>query len=85
MSEETNDKCHMTTDFSSSSGLNFSEIVSDPNILCQFILDPTSMNLQRRINLNDPLLGSFFQVSRDLCYSINERRIKLLDFKKKCL
>ena len=69
----------------SSSGVNFSEIVSDPNILCQFILDPTSMNLQRRINLNDPLLGSFFQVSRYLCFSINERRIKFLDFKKKCL
>ena len=58
--------------------INFSEVISDSETLCQFILDPSSFNLKNRIHLNDPQLPSFFQVSRDLCFSINERRIKLL-------
>ena len=69
----------------SESAIEFSELLKDKQELCQFILDPTSMNLSERINLNDPLLGSFFQVSRDLCFTINERRLKLLNEKKKNL
>jgi hypothetical protein len=65
-----------------SSDINFSELISDSETLCQFILDPSSFNLTKRLHLNDPLLGSFFQVSRDLCFSINERRIKLLKEKE---
>ena len=65
-----------------SSNINFSELISDSEILCQFILDPSSFNLKNRIHLNDPQLGSFFQISRDLCFSINERRIKLLKEKE---
>ena len=67
----------------SKSGVNFEDIVKDNQTLCQFILDPTSMNLQKRIALNDPLLGSFFSISRDLCFSITERRLKLLKEKEK--
>ena len=67
----------------SKSGVNFDDVVKDNQTLCQFILDPTSMNLKKRIALNDPLLVSFFTISRDLCYSINERRLKLLKEKEK--
>ena len=62
----------------SKSGVNFDDIVSDNQTLCQFILDPSSMNLKKRIALNDPLLGSFFNISRDLCFTINDRRMRLL-------
>ena len=59
-----------------SSDINVSELISDSKTLCQFILDPSSFNLMKRIHLNDP------QVSRDLCFSINERGIKLLKEKE---
>ena len=51
-------------------GIIFCELLNDSEGLCQFIFDPTSMN--------DPMLGSFFQSSRDLCFSVNEKRLKLL-------
>ena len=35
--------------------LNFNLILSDSELLCQFILDPTSINLPEWINPNDPL------------------------------
>ena len=37
--------------------VDFSELMTDSEILCQFILDPSSFNLKQRIHLNDPLLG----------------------------
>ena len=67
------------------SGVNFSEILCDNQTLCQFILDPSSINLKTRVALNDPLLDAFYQISRDLCFSINERRIKMLNDLKKNL
>ena len=66
----------------SKSEVDFSEFLSENETLCQFIIDPTSFNLKRRISLSDPLIASFFQTSRDLCYTINERRLKLLKEKK---
>ena len=63
--------------------VDFSELMTDSEILCQFILDPSSFNLKQRIHMNDPLLGSFFRVSRDLCFAVNERRLKLLKEKTK--
>ena len=65
--------------------LDFSELMTDSETLCQFILDPSSFNLKQRVHMNDPLLGSFFRVSRDLCFAVNERRMKLLKEKKKNL
>jgi hypothetical protein len=65
--------------------VDFSELMTDSEILCQFILDPSSFNLKQRIHLNDPLLGSFFRASRDLCFAVNERRLKLLKEKTKKL
>ena len=47
-------------------------------ILTQFILDPTSLNLPQRIHLNDPIVERLFKLSRDICFSINKKRVRLL-------
>ena len=62
---------------------DFDSIVKDRKKLCQFILDPTSLNLTSRISLNEPNLESFFRKSRDLCFSIHNRRMNILEKKKK--
>jgi hypothetical protein len=62
----------------SKSKLDFQNILCDKNKLCQFILDPTSLNLAARISMNDPNLESFFRKSRDYCYSIHNTRLKIL-------
>ena len=65
--------------------------------LTQFILDPSSLNLKKRVNISHPIVvfirtllkGSMyiegqmilpllFKLSRDLCYSIDSHRRKLL-------
>ena len=66
----------------SCSGVDFCELLSDNEKLCQFILDPTSLNLQNRVNPSDPMLGSFIQTSRDICFGISELRLKLLRSKE---
>ena len=63
---------------SSKSDINFPDMMKENEVLCQFILDPTSMNLSERIHRNDPLVESFFKTSRDLCFGISERRLKLI-------
>ena len=62
----------------STSGVIFSDILDDSQATVQFILDPSSFNLKSRIHINDPHLGSFFKISREICFAINERRLKLL-------
>ena len=66
----------------SCSGVDFSELLSDNEKLRQFILDPTSLNLQKRVNPGDPLLGTFIQKSKDICFGISELRLKLLRSKE---
>ena len=58
--------------------VNFEFIQNDENTLCQFIVDPTSMNLPQRVNLSDPLVSKFFTLSRDICYSLDKRRMNIL-------
>ena len=53
-------------------------IFQDEEVLTQFILDPASMNLKSRVNINDPLLPDLFRKSRNLCYSIAEKRLSIL-------
>ena len=60
----------------------FNEISSQTDTLCQFILDPSSFNLKMRVNMNDPVLGLFFQLSRDYCNAINTRRMNILSTKE---
>ena len=57
---------------------NFSDIFCDKNKLVQFILDPTSLNLQSRVSVSDPNVGLFFQLAKDYCFSIHNRRMSIL-------
>ena len=57
---------------------NFSDIFCDKNMLVQFILDPTSLNLQSRVSVSDPNVGLFFQLAKDYCFSIHNRRMSIL-------
>ena len=56
----------------------FQDITRDSATLCQFILDPTSLNLSKRINPTDPAAVQFFELSRDLCFSIHKKRMKII-------
>ena len=58
--------------------VNIMQYRQDPELLTQFILDPSSLNLPVRVNTNDPVLPSLFQSSRDLCFTINQERMKIL-------
>ena len=62
----------------SKSKLNFDDIQKDESKLCQFILDPTSLNLECRMCPNDSKTDELFQLSRDICYAIHTRRMKIL-------
>ena len=50
------------------------------NILTQFILDCTSLNLPEdvRIPSHNPFLYEIFRISRDWCFAINSERLRLL-------
>ena len=67
----------------SKSKIEFEEICKQDKILCQFILDPASFNLKRRIHLSDPILGRIFQLSRDYCNAINTARMSVIRTKEK--
>ena len=60
------------------SDFDFNDILCDSDKLTQFILDPTSLNLARRINCGDRSLSEFFKLSRDLCHSIHNKRMNIL-------
>ena len=64
------------------SNISFNEIVSDEHELCQFILDPTSLNLKQRVSPYDPVLGDLFKSSRILCHKVNNTRWNILNMKK---
>ena len=58
--------------------INFEEIKLCEKQLCQFILDPTSLNLPVRVSLQDPLVPEFYRLSRQFCFIIDKTRIGLL-------
>ena len=58
--------------------INLLEIISNEKILCQFILDPSSLNLSKRVSLSDPVINMFYKFSREYCYLIDKTRIELL-------
>ena len=67
---------------------NTEKIFENENMFTQFMLDPSSFNLDSdcRVNINDPLLTSLFRLLRDLCFSIdNIRRRKLLQLEETML
>ena len=65
--------CKQTTN-----DLDFDVFLKSEELTCQFILDPTSLNLPTRLSQNEPLLNNFFKLSRDFCYLIDKTRIRLL-------
>ena len=44
----------------------------------RFVLDPSSMTLTKRISISHPPLPALFQLSRDFCYTIDRKRMKVL-------
>ena len=58
--------------------LNTNAIIQDPEDLTQFILDPTSFNLENRVHRDDPIVPMLFKLSRDMCYFIHNARMKRL-------
>ena len=49
-----------------------------PEVLTQFILDPTSFNLKKRVNISDPIAQQLFKISREMCYYIHSERMRQL-------
>ena len=62
--------------------VNFDRIQENEKQLCQFILEPTSLNLLERVSLNDPTVQDFYKLSRDYCTLIDKTRIRLLKEKQ---
>jgi hypothetical protein len=71
--QEMEDICKETR-----SEINFKDILKNPNHLTQFVLDCTSLNLPARISCDDNLCLNMFELSRDLCFSVNKTRLDRL-------
>ena len=58
----------------------FSNLVTDEILFCQFSVDPTSFNLSDiyRVNINNVNISQIFKITRNLCFSINNERLKRL-------
>ena len=68
--------------------LSFSNYLCDEKSTTQFILDPSSFNLKKRIHISDPILPQIFKISRDLGSALLKKRthsLKLLQDKAKLL
>ena len=66
----------------SKSDIDFQQICSDNETLCQFLLDPTSFNLTQRVHQNDPAVSEMFKFSRDYCFAVNSKRMNILKSKE---
>ena len=53
------------------------ETLSDKDFT-QYLLDPSSLNLQKRVNINSSALPQLFKISRDFCYAIDRTRVKVV-------
>ena len=51
---------------------------SNPEMFTQFVLDPTSFNLSKRVNIGDPMAMELFKISRDMCNYLHTQRMKQL-------
>ena len=63
--------------------IDFQNIMKNPIIFEQFVIDPASMNLSNsmRINIDDPALMNVVKICRDMCHAIGterNRRLKVL-------
>ena len=64
------------------SRVEFEDIRKNETSLTQFILDPSSFNLEKRVHVDDPALSTLFRISRDYCYAVNSMRMKKLSKKE---
>ena len=55
-------------------GLKIEIETFSPKELTQFLLDPSSLNLRKRVSIGHPVLPNLFQLSRDFCYKIDRCR-----------
>ena len=63
----------------SKNGLKLEDFSDCEKALTQLVLDPSSMNLETRVHLSDPILPELFNVSRDLCAALCKRILNLLN------
>ena len=59
--------------------INFNTLIQNPEELTQFILDPSSLNLNQRISMSDPILPEIFRLSRQLCAALGQERKRQLN------
>ena len=64
----------------SKTNIDINKLVSNQSMMTQFLLDPTSLNLENdvRIHIDDPLSREIMNLSRELCYAIHSERLKIL-------
>ena len=60
------------------SGISIDIYKYSSNEFCQFVLDPSSINLNQRVSITHPALPLLFQQSRDFCYFIDQVRTRKL-------
>ena len=66
-------------DFCEKQGFLFiTNIASDEEMMTQFIIDPTSLNLPQRVNVNDQMLPELISICRNLCNSLHSLRMKII-------
>ena len=57
---------------------HFKQIFENNDHLCQFILDPTSLNLPIRFSQNETITTELFKISRHYCFAVHAVRMKIL-------
>ena len=67
---------------SSESQLSMDDVLETNENLCQFILDHSSINLSKRINVRDPALHTLFRISRNYCDAISCERKRIISKKE---
>ena len=58
--------------------INFDDIKCDEKQLTQLIIDPTSLNLQKHVDISDPIVPTVFKLTRNLCNAIHLERTRIL-------
>ena len=58
--------------------IELQQYLENNEMLTQWLVDPTSMNLPVRVNISDPALPSLFKLIRDFWNAIHTKRMQLL-------
>ena len=60
-------------------GLDIDLVQFSTDQLTRFVLDPSNISLKIRVSISHPVLPALFQLSRDFCYTIDKKRMKVLN------